>query len=170
MKDFKYKTYKRGQIVLVDFRNTTADELKGEHYAIVLNKKDFPKNGVLTVVPLSSKPKKYYTDIGDFLERSAFANIRTKIDYLEQNPIDVNDEDALKRVEENGLVIKMLKKQLHIYANKGGNSFAIVQNITTISKFKIRKYSKRFDALEGVKIPDDMMNLIDKKIIELYTR
>ena len=171
MKDFKYKTYKRGQIVLVDFRRTTGAELRGEHFAIVLNKKDFPQNGVLTVVPLSSKSKKYYLDVGKFLGESAFANIYDKVEHLEQASVDgLSDKDALRKLRDDSIAILKVRQQVEIYTNKRVNSYAIVQNITTISKLKIRKYSKHFDALEGVKIPSDKMDLIDKKIIELYTR
>ena len=43
-----------------------SSEIKGKHLAIVLTKNDSPNNGVLTVIPLSSKNKPYYVPIGNF--------------------------------------------------------------------------------------------------------
>lgn len=48
------KVYKRGAIVNVDFGVNIGTELSGNHFAIILNKKDTPKNDKLTVIPLTS--------------------------------------------------------------------------------------------------------------------
>lgn len=51
-----YKTYKRGTIIKVDFGVNLGSEMSQVHFAIVLNNYDNPKNNILTVVPLTSKP------------------------------------------------------------------------------------------------------------------
>lgn len=58
----KFQRFKRGNVVMVEF----SSEIKGKHLAIVLTKNDSPNNGVLTVIPLSSKNKPYYVPIGNF--------------------------------------------------------------------------------------------------------
>ena len=48
------KTYRRGEIILVDFGYRLKSELGGYHYVVVLDKSNNPGNPLLTVVPLSS--------------------------------------------------------------------------------------------------------------------
>ncbi|WP_367377479.1 type II toxin-antitoxin system PemK/MazF family toxin [Enterococcus gilvus] len=59
-----FKVFKRGTIVYVDFGINVGNELSGNHFAIVLNNFDNKKNGVLTVVPISSKRKANYVPVG----------------------------------------------------------------------------------------------------------
>ena len=68
----RYHKYKRGQFVIVRFGEGTGNELSGTHPAIVLNKNDNPYNGVLTVVPLSSKPHKHYLELGEILDKNIY--------------------------------------------------------------------------------------------------
>ena len=60
----RFKTYKRGTIIFVNFGTSIGSELSGHHFAIVLSKKDNPYNATLTVLPLTSKSKKYNLDLG----------------------------------------------------------------------------------------------------------
>ncbi|HAP8019376.1 TPA: type II toxin-antitoxin system PemK/MazF family toxin, partial [Enterococcus faecium] len=60
MPNKNYRVYKRGTIVYVDFGVNVGYELSGNHFAIVLNNKDNSKNGVVCVVPISSKKKSNY--------------------------------------------------------------------------------------------------------------
>ena len=62
----KFRRFKRGNVVMVEFSPSMGSEIKGKHLAIVLTKNDSPNNGVLTVIPLSSKNKPYYVPIGNF--------------------------------------------------------------------------------------------------------
>ena len=48
------KTYRRGEIILVDFGYRLKSELGGYHYAVVLDKGNNPRNPLLMVLPLSS--------------------------------------------------------------------------------------------------------------------
>ena len=55
-------TYKRGQIVFVNFGYKIGSELGGNHYAVVLDVKNSKQSKTLLVVPLKSKketPTKY---------------------------------------------------------------------------------------------------------------
>lgn len=55
----KYKTYKRGTIIKVDFGVNIGSEMSQVHFAIVLSKSDNPRNNVLTVLPLTSKKGRF---------------------------------------------------------------------------------------------------------------
>ncbi|MFS7207942.1 type II toxin-antitoxin system PemK/MazF family toxin [Carnobacterium divergens] len=65
------KVYKRSSIIYVDFGINVGNELSGNHFAIVLNNKDNNKNGVLSVVPISSKNKKNYISVGEIIKDSS---------------------------------------------------------------------------------------------------
>lgn len=58
-----FSEYKRGTIVYVKFGINIGAELSGNHFAIVLDKYDKRSKRTLTVVPLSSKDKKYYQEL-----------------------------------------------------------------------------------------------------------
>lgn len=51
-------TYKRGQIVYVNFGYRIGSELGGCHYAIVLDVKNSKSNSQVTVIPMKSKRTK----------------------------------------------------------------------------------------------------------------
>lgn len=53
-------TYKRGQIVFVNFGFRVGQELGGLHYAIVLDVKNSKNTSTLTVIPLRSKKRQKY--------------------------------------------------------------------------------------------------------------
>ena len=65
----KFQRFKRGSVVMVEFSPSMGSEIKGKHLAIVLTKNDSPNNGVLTVIPLSSKNKPYYVPIDNFFRK-----------------------------------------------------------------------------------------------------
>lgn len=93
-KKMKYQRYKRGQIVLIDFSPSMGSELRGKHFAIVITKKDSPNNGVLTVIPLSSKEKPYYLDIGNFVSKQVYPQLLniTRELYTALANLDSSDE------------------------------------------------------------------------------
>lgn len=45
----RFIKYKRGTIVMVNFGTSIGNELSGNHFAVVLNKKDSPNSGKITV-------------------------------------------------------------------------------------------------------------------------
>lgn len=50
----KLKTYKQGEIILVDFGFNIGAELGGRHYALVIEKNNNPRSAVILVAPISS--------------------------------------------------------------------------------------------------------------------
>ncbi|MCC9762969.1 hypothetical protein HK228_07385, partial [Streptococcus agalactiae] len=63
--------YKRGSLVFIDFGINVGNELSGNHFAIVLNKKDSKNNGVLTVLPVSSKGNKFSVEIDGLISQKS---------------------------------------------------------------------------------------------------
>ncbi|MCH8655216.1 type II toxin-antitoxin system PemK/MazF family toxin [Staphylococcus lugdunensis] len=58
-----YSTYKRGTIIYVNLGSNIGNEFSGNHFCIVMDKKDNPKKSTLTVVPLSSKNSTHYKQL-----------------------------------------------------------------------------------------------------------
>lgn len=61
----KYISFPPGTLIKVDFGINFGRQICKPHFAIVLNKRDSSFNPILTVVPLTSKNKKYYESIGN---------------------------------------------------------------------------------------------------------
>lgn len=174
-KNFKttdLKTFKRGDIIKVNLGFNIGNELGGLHYCIVLNKNDNPYNGTLNIIPLSSKKEnKCYNldtciDLGDELyislltkANSEFENIRNQIPNLTKT----QNIEEIKKVSQKLEYLDKLQNEL--LKMKHG-SFALLHQITTISKQRLYKTS----ILSGIKICNSSLDLIDKKLIKLYTK
>ena len=188
----RYHKYKRGQFVIVRFGEGTGNEFSGTHPAIVLNKNDNPYNGVLTVVPLSSKPHKHYLELGEILDKNIYNLLMLSMkEHLSSN-IDVikilkkyntdeelkNDEyqtvkilEKIHKVEPPGLK-EDYKKFVQLYNKYNSmltNSYAVITNIVTISKYKIVKPINDLDPLKNLVVQTSILNKIDSEIITRYT-
>lgn len=89
----KFQRFKRGNFVMVEFSPSMGSEIKGKHLAIVLTKNDSPNNGVLTVIPLSSKNKPYYVPIGNFFLNEAIPFLDKQLNEFIKNIKNVTDEE-----------------------------------------------------------------------------
>ena len=75
----KYKTYKRGTIIKVDFGVNLGSEMAQVHFAIVLNNYDNTNNNVLTIVPLTSKPGKFNLNLDNLIEEICVNRIKQEL-------------------------------------------------------------------------------------------
>lgn len=171
------KTFKRGDIIKVNLGFNIGDELGGLHYCVVLNKKDNPYSGTLNIIPLSScKPNKEYNqntclDLGDELFillnkkyynedqglKEEFKSLQISDLYNDENKIKT--QNLLKRINYLQKISEEISRMKH-------GSIAYINQITTISKQRIFKTP----ILSGIKLSSNALDLIDKKIIELYTK
>ena len=62
-----YKRFSRGQIVRIKFGVNIGSEFSGDHYAIVISKKDTMLNPIIHVIPLTSKRHNYNVKIENLL-------------------------------------------------------------------------------------------------------
>lgn len=163
----KFQRYKRGSIVMIDFSPSVGSETSGKHFGIVLTKNDSPNNAVLTVVPITSKSKPYYLPLGNFLMSQAFPYLKQFIlNIKEQNESCTEDSDFLKILDN----LNDFDKLLTHYEAKNVNSYAMVCNITTISKKRIKKPINQYDPISKIRLPEDLLNLIDQEIIKQFTK
>lgn len=171
----KNKVYKRGEIIQVDLGFRIGHEEGGLHYAVVLNKKDSPYSDILTVLPLSSKkeyttPNKFTIDLGneiyDKLHQKYMQKFNNSIQDVKvsPNPVYAGEKITIAFTVDTTEADKVQKE---IDLMKTG-SIGLVSQITTISKIRITKPLHYSDAFAGIKLSDESLNIIDKKICELY--
>lgn len=147
-----YKEYKNGRIVMVDFGTNIGSEFCNNHLAVVLNKDDNKRNSMLTVIPLSSKNKKYYHKLNDEVfklinERVAqeINDLGKKYDQLVENSERIkNIREALdqKKELEVDQEPKELIDELIPLLNSHSEEISYVQNKISELKDVSQKYSK----------------------------
>lgn len=175
----KQENYKRGNIVKVNLGFNIGSEQGGLHYAIVINNPDKSSN-TLTIVPLTSAKNQYKINKSTVsLGTSIMQNIILKLKTISEE-LAITFE-KLQLIENNVTKEKEIKKlekklvELNKYINeakkiKKSDSIALVGNITTISKQRIYTPTLSNKFLKGISISNEQLDLIDKKIIELYTK
>ncbi|MFW3577799.1 type II toxin-antitoxin system PemK/MazF family toxin [Vagococcus fluvialis] len=216
-KNLNFMTFKRSSLVYVDFGVNVGYELSGHHFAIILNKKDNPKNGVLSVIPISSKQKNNYVPVGSVIEDAAisiiveraavtFEKLLTVIhlsaekkivnldilekenDFLFELAIkNKMDEQTLRQNEKKyklyfsdidslNMHMEKIQKEIEsyekiktIYSKYNKNSFAMANNIQTISKRRIKRLDN-LDLSGELRVPSYVMEEIDKTIISSFTK
>lgn len=135
----KLRTYKRGDIVHVNFGFNVHNELGGTHYAIVIEADNSPTSGCVTVVPLRSED---------------------------------SEEEVLKNMHERTEVY--LGSGI-ICFGRGKDKYTVakVNQIRAIDKMRILKpKNDKSDIVYPIdkNVRNDILNKIDKKIIELFTK
>ena len=172
----KLKVFKRGDIVKVNLGFNVGNELGGLHYCVVINKNDNPYSGNLNVIPLSSikEDKEYNSEtcinLGDELFTLLSKKLEKQGQYVNQQLVLFN---KISKSNDKAVDIKSLVKSIDYFQKineeiermKHG-SIAYVHQITTISKQRIFKTP----ILSGIRLSDFSLNLIDNKIIKLYTK
>lgn len=141
-KDFdstKLMTYKRGDIVHVNFGFNVHNELGGTHYAVVVENDNPSSNGTVTVVPLKSADS----------EEEALAELHEKTEvYLGK-----------------GIVVMGQGKDKYTIAK--------VNQMRAIDKMRILKpRNSKKDTVYPIdnSVRNTMLDKVDKKILELYTK
>ena len=159
----KFQRFKRGSVVMVEFSPSMGSEIKGKHLAIVLTKNDSPNNGVLTVIPLSSKNKPYYVPIGNFFLNEAIPFLDKQLNEFIENIKNVTDEEKKAMLDNANKFILVAK----MYQKMGVDSYAMVQNISTISKLRVLKPINKYDPILNIRVSDEIMTILDNKLIEI---
>ena len=149
-----YKRYARGSIVRVKFGVNVGSEFSGDHFAIVLSKKDTMMSPTLHVIPLTSKKHLKNINIGNILYSE------TEINKLKELLKKTTDK---KKKKEISSCIKFYEKR------KNTITYACIDHLKTISKLSICKYINEYDYLSNIRIPSEILKQIDRAIINEYT-
>ena len=165
-----YYTFKRGSVVFVDFSPQIGSEIKGKHFAIVLTKKDRASNELLTVIPLTSKFHEYHLDLGDEIKKSIYNNIFESLEDVVAGMLSISEDTSYDEVLELEKRKELCSQVSKRYLKLQEHTYAKVHQITTISKKRIMKPVNQFDPIRKLKVSNEVMDLLDKKIIELFTK
>ncbi|HEK9935482.1 TPA: type II toxin-antitoxin system PemK/MazF family toxin, partial [Streptococcus equi subsp. equi] len=174
-----HKIYKRGALVFVDFGVNVGSELSGHHFAIVLNKKDSFKNGVLTVIPVSSKGNKFSVKLDGFISQKSKEYLdktlaqkqegfyRYRAERIKKHNGKSKTHDELMQYEKQKWVYfkiaEEIKEVAKAYEKYNKVSYAKCLDIRTISKNRIMEIN-RFDPIGKIRVSDDTLTKIDKMI------
>jgi hypothetical protein len=150
----RFKKYSRGQIVKVRFGVNIGSEFSGDHYAIIVSKKDTMINPILHVIPLTSKKHNYNLDIGNILYNE------NEISKLEEKLNLTEDKDSINKIN---TCIKYYKSK------KNKTSYACIKHLKTISKLSICKTMNEYDYLDRLKVSNELLHTIDEEILKEYT-
>ena len=154
VKPNRFKRYSRGKIVKVRFGVNIGSEFSGDHYAIIISKKDTMNNPILHVIPLTSKKHNYNIELDNLLYN------KYEINKLKKILDKTNDKNTIKKIN----------KCLKYYSNKKDNiSYACIKHLKTISKLSICKPINEFDYINNIKISNNMLKKIDEEIVKEYT-
>lgn len=185
------RRYKRGEIVKVHLGFNIGSEEGGLHYAVVIEKNNPKSSPVVTVVPLTSiKPSTNLERLHSgnvFLGNELFTSLNSKISssskHLQSELVLLNELIATaKECSETEILqitqkIEKLNSELELLARMRSEIFkmktgsiALVNQITTISKIRIYDPKTDHDILSGVKLSNEKLDAIDKKIISTYTK
>lgn len=172
--DFEINTFLRydyGTILKVDFGVNVGAELSGPHFAIVLEKYDSAKSGVITVLPLSSQNKPRYLALGELIEKSFTKRIDYHLTRIEKEMKEQKlkkSKTSTQAVEKLAKEVVLLREMLDYYNKYAKSSYACLNQIATISKKKIIKPKNKFDIISRSKCDKDTMIAISKAIAKKF--
>ncbi len=192
----KLISYKRGDVVFINFGFNVGAEFGGEHYAVVIDKENDRNSSTVTVIPLSSyKPEKETHPNDLHLGNELFIKMQLKLktlipqlkeqctknelmldlikDKLNNTKEDDSELEVLVNEVENRInqlkqeITKAEKIKMELLTLKQG-SVAKIQQITTISKMRIYNPKNSSDPLYGIRFSEETMKLINTKIKEFF--
>lgn len=189
-------SYKRGDIVFVNFGFNIDAEFGGEHYAVVIDKENAHNSSTITVIPLSSFKQKNELHPNDlYLGNELYEKLQIKLKTLTSTLREEHTRIStlLKFIESKlspeqtaddyseiiALLSNLEKQQEHLHleiieAEKikkelltlKKGSVAKIRQIRTISKMRIYNPKHTSDPLFGIRYSEETMKLINEKLKE----
>lgn len=162
----KYISCHEGTLVYCDFGINPGAEIGGWHFAVTLNKRDNSYNPIITVVPLTSKNKNLYLDIGtEVYDRIIFA-------------IDEKIEKFASESEYLTKSMRLLEKYQEMDCGLNTNEEVKNALIIQISRFTMQmceidgeavKHRDDFGSLveTSIKKSKTMLDKVEKSLLEL---
>lgn len=154
-KNTRFKKYKKGTVIFVDFGIGIGNEFSHPHFAIVMDNKDNPLKGTLNVVPLTSKENKKFIDLGTDLI-SKILNTVAK-EALETQEL-VN---SIFQLEDSPFTIKGA-----VYYPEDKHNQLILDNFTKRHSKTYRETINGEDVRKWIKLERDQL----KDIVEFYSK
>lgn len=150
----RYKKYKRGDVIKVNFGHRIGREHGGLHYAIVIDNDNALASNTITVIPLSS--------FKSHLDKNHLGKDRLYLG-IEIYKLLIDKLNSLNSHSQEATVVKKALSRM-----KTG-TIALIGQITTISKYRIYDPLSTKNALHKIRLSDNTLDDIDCKIRELFT-
>ena len=157
-KTFDYKrlkSYKRGDIIKVNFGFNVGSEYGGLHYAIVLNNNNARNSPVVTVIPLTSfidGDELHNDDV--FLGNEIYKSLKLKYDTISQMLAKEKEEQ-----DEYVAAIELLK-EMYQKTLGGENEEKYKKALDKISRaFEEKRKKNEYDTLQFEKIGKEITNM-----------
>lgn len=176
--------YKRGAIVKVHLGYRIGSEEGGLHYAVVMDSQNALSSPVLTVIPLTSiKPgfdiskmhrsnvhlgNEVYDLLNDTLAQEFTIATQTLNEHSEEwleGDLTTDQKQEMNNLREQILYCKRMMNE--IKRMKQG-SIALVGQITTVSKLRVRDPRYPNDALSNIRLSSSTLDALDAKVQELF--
>lgn len=111
----KLKSYKRGDVIKLNFGFNVGSEYGGLHYAIVINNHNPRNSSVLTVIPLTSQKDGNQLHPNDvYLGNELYRNLKLKHDTLSQN-LQAEKQEIEKMIGLFNSILKAIDLKLELY-------------------------------------------------------
>jgi hypothetical protein len=136
----------------------------------VLTKKDRNTNELLTVIPLTSKYHKYHIDFGNEIQDSIYSKLIKSLESVMKNYYSLDEifeNDKFKKISKE---MEMCNQIAQRYKQLKEHTYGKPHQITTISKNRIVKPINQLDPIRKLVVSNEVMDKIDKDIIELFTK
>lgn len=129
----KLKSYKRGDVIKLNFGFNIGSEYGGLHYAVVINNYNPRNSSVLTVIPLTSlKEDKEIHPNDVFLGNEIYRSLKLKHDTITDS-LEKNSKETIDMFELAGLLIVELNNKIkELEVKKNTN-----ENIEKLDSFKL---------------------------------
>ncbi|PNZ24635.1 type II toxin-antitoxin system PemK/MazF family toxin [Staphylococcus rostri] len=139
-----YSTYKRGSIIYVNLGSNIGNEFSGNHFCVVMDRKDNPKKSTLTVIPLSSKKSKHYTHLTSSIFDITLDELYKKVVQL-NNEVDEIKDYANLIMERHEYNIITKAERIAILVKYGYLTEAYVRKQFEEIELLIKEESKTFE-------------------------
>lgn len=190
-------SYKRGDVVFVNFGFNIGSEFGGEHYAVILDKESYHNSSTVTVIPLSSmKPGKSVHQNDVFLGNELYDKLQIKamgklehaaeelleLQSMQKLTTDFEDKMDSESIKKFSKLVDCMKSRHDVLKTEVANtkkmahelsimkkgSIAKIEQIRSVSKIRIYQPKRKSDPLYGIRLSNTSMDKINEKIKELY--
>ncbi|MBJ6203621.1 type II toxin-antitoxin system PemK/MazF family toxin [Staphylococcus aureus] len=160
-----YSVYKRGTIIYVNLGSNLGNEFSGNHFCVVMDKKDNPKKSTITVVPLSSKNSNNYTHLTSSIFDITIDELNKEISQLNAEAEKIEDfANLIMDKHESHIKSKFEKSALLFKYGYLTESYVDKQykEIETLIRTEAEKFKEKISQMkkkaENIKLVNNVFN------------
>ncbi|TPR12786.1 type II toxin-antitoxin system PemK/MazF family toxin [Apilactobacillus timberlakei] len=140
---------------------------------IILHKEIFDEDDNLSNEDVKSLKEDWLKGIKKVTDNQSYQYCLTMIDdkerakvFIKKVHFNYEKVEAMNKLKEK---VSKVSKVARKYNNYNKETFIKIADITTVSKARLKRINE-YDPIGKIKVSDDILNQIDQKIIEFYTK